>query len=112
MHSQSAEAGRLNIWNRLFAKEYSRPLQRMVEEAQFVTMVREPLSYKIVLAKTLVYKRDERVKKKIEIVATNENRVIDPTIPSIVKQKEIPFSVLVADLEPVSNERDQDERLR
>jgi hypothetical protein len=72
MDWQSAEAKSLNIWNKLFGKEHSRPLQRVLEEVQFVTMVREPLSYKIVLAETLAYKSDERVEKKIDIIATDK----------------------------------------
>jgi hypothetical protein len=82
--SLSETLGSQGIWRRLFGMtQAKRSALRLMEEAQRISMQREPLPCTIVLAKTLAFKRDECVPKKIKIQVPEKNRVIDPKVPPL-----------------------------
>lgn len=97
MESFSETPGAMEIWRRLFGKnETKRSAQRLIDEAQLTAMLREPLSYKILLAETLAFKRGKRVPKEIKPSVTDKNRVIDSEILAVEWKPKPPFELQTA----------------
>jgi hypothetical protein len=105
--ARPAAAERGSLWRFFFGEQTDDAARYLVEKAQLIASMRQPLSCKIALAETLAYKSDNRIAKVIDIKVSEDNRVIDPGKRPPERVTYQPATVLDAgpQLQPVSQTR-------